>query len=441
MSVLKRYQNTLPRVFNPEQNRVILALLTAISLSDDDVEAAVAEAKKQLFVRTATGRNLDRIANSLGVERPPTLGLTDTEFQNLIPNLSLKPKNIRKAFYDTADVFWGESFSRANVTSNNFAPFNVNVGDVIKVQIDLRPVQEVKILAGEVTGGAATAEQLQVVLSKIQGVTVTIREDALTGNKSLNLRTNTPGPVGKIEIFASSMIGTGKLDFTVGNYDILDLDQRVAIYNINPNELLIEIPAIVPALRRTLKGSHHFHTDSTLEPAVAPANGIWQGSFMFNPNGSVNTFTITKQKSVLQQTISKGQVYTSIAVDDTSTFTSPSGELIFGFGTTMQEGPVKYRGIPNSTTILLDPSYTFKNNHSSGTILNVISKREPYVPVRNGKDLAIYLTSPSGAREIVQDILRTLAAAGIIIRFKVLAPKYKYIIDNPYISEDDAPSS
>lgn len=441
MSVLKRYQNTLPKVFNPEQNRVMLALLYAIALSDDDVEAAVAEAKKNLFVRTATGRNLDVLANSLGVERPATLGLTDAEFQELIPNLSLKPKNIRKAFYDTADVFWGQAFSRANVTSRNVAPFNVSLGDTIKVQIDRRPIQEVKVLAGEIAAnGLATAEEMQKILSRIQGVTVSIRVDALTGDKSMNIRTNTPGPTGKVEIFQSSMIGTSKLDFEVGNFDILDLDQRVAVYNINPNELLIEIPAIVPALRRTLKGSHHFHTDSTLEPARGTAQGIWAGSFLFNPNGSVNTFTITKQKAALQQTIQKGQVYTSIAVDDTSTFSSPSGELIFGFGTTDQEGPVKYRGIPNSTTILLDPSYTFKANHAPNTILNVISKKEPYVPVRNGKDLAIYLTSPSGAREVVQGILRTLASAGIIVRFKILAPKYKYIIDNPYITEDDAPS-
>jgi len=438
---IKRYQNTLPKVFNPEQNRVIYALLYAISKSDDDVELAVEEAKKQLFVRTATGRNLDRLANSLGVERPPTLGLTDTEFQNLIPNLSLKPKNIRKAFYDTADVFWGPAFSRANITTNNFAPYNVNVGDVIEVQIDLRTKQQVKVLTGEIAApGAATAEEMQKILSRIRGATVSIIEDALSGDKSINIRTNTPGPTGKVEIFSSSMISTLKLDFTPGDYDILDLDQRVAIYNTNPNELLIEIPAIVPALRRTLKGSHHFHSDSTIEPARGTVQGIWQGSFLFNPNGSVNTFTITKQKANLQQVISKGNVYTSIAVDSTTLFLNPSGELIFGFGTPEQEGPVKYRGIPNTSTILLDPSYTFKNNHPVNTVINVISKREPYVPVRSGKDLAIYLTSPSGAREIVQDILRTLAAAGIIINFKILAPRYKYVIDNPYITEDDAPT-
>lgn len=439
---LKRLQNTFPQIFSAESNRVILALLTAIAESDDDVRAAIEEAKNQLFVRTATGRGLDRVAASLGVARPPTLGLTDNEFQNLIPNLSLKPKNIRKAFYDTADVFWGERFSRANVSTNNFAPFNVSVGDIIKVRIDQRDPQEVKVLTGEIAvNGAATAEEIKFILSKINGTTIEISVDSLTGNEFINLRTNTPGPTGSIEIRDSSMISPSKLDFTLGVYDILKLDQRVAVYNLKPNELLIEIPSIVPALRRTLKGSHHFHADSTLEGPKPTLNGIWQGSFMFNPNGSVNTFTITGQKATLQQLISKGQVYTSALVDSTALILNPSGELIFGFGLETQEGPVRYRGIPNTSTILLDPSYTFKFNQPIGSPINVISAKTPYVPQRDGADLAIYLTSPSGAREIVQDILRTLAAAGIILNFKVLAPKYKYLIDNVYINSDDAPSS
>lgn len=437
---LKKFQNTIPKVFNPEQNRVMYALLYAIATSDDDVENSIEEAKKSLFVRTATGKELSNLARSLGVERPPTLGLTDTEFQNLIPNLSLKPKNIRKAFYDTADVFWGPLFSRANITSNNTAPFDVSTGDAITIKVDNQSPQTVKILSGQVTNGAATAEELQAVLSKINGITVSILEDALTANKSLNIRTNTPGSVGALEIFASSMIGTSKLDFTIGSYDILDLDQRVVIYNINPNELFIEIPSIVPSLRRTLRGSHHFHADATLEPPVAPSNGIWQGSFLFNPSGSNSAYTVTSQRASIQQSINKGQVYTSVAVNSTALFQNPSGEVIFDFGTSKEEGPIKYRGIPNSSTILLDPSYTFKNDHSISAVINVISKQEPYIPSKTGKDLAIYLTSPSGSREIVQTILESLAAAGIIVTFAILSPKYKYLIDNPYISSDDAPS-
>lgn len=437
---LKRYFNTIPRAFNPETNRVMYALLYAIALSDDDVELSVEEAKKQLFVRTATGRNLEKLANSLGVAKPQSLGLTDTEFQELIPNLTLKPKTIRKAFYDTADVFWGPLYSRANVTSNNAGTYNVSLGDQIFVSVNGGATQNIKVLNGDIAAnGFATAQEIQKILSRIKGATVIVLTESLTGNEFINIRTKTPGSTGSIEIFASTMIGAGKLDFDIGNYDILDLDQRVVVYNINPNELLIEIPAVIPALRRTLRGSHHFHADATIEPAIPPANGIWQGSFVFSPNGQTNSFTVSRQNCKLQQSIDKGNIYTSVAVDDNSLFTSMSGELIFDFGLNSEEGPVKFRGIPNSNTILIDPGYVFKFDHDVNANINVISKNQPYTPLKNGKDLAVYLTSPSSAREVVQMILESLAAAGVIIKFKVLAPTYKYIIDNPYLSDDNAP--
>jgi hypothetical protein len=431
---LNRFFNTLPTTFNPELNRVMYALIYAIALSDDDGEASIAEAKNQLFVRTATGQNLEQLGKSMGVAKPQSLGLTDTEFQELIPNLSLKPKTIRKAFYDTADIFWGPLYSRANVKTNNFAPFNVQIGDQISVSINNGFLQNIKVLTGDLAvNGTATAQEVVNILSRVVGATATVQTESLTGHDFVNIRTNTPGSTGSVEIYASSLVGTSKLDFTIGAYDILKLDQRVVVYNINPNELLVEIPAVIPALRRTLRGAHHFHANAALEPAVPPANGIWQGSFFFSPNGQTNTFTISQQHCQLQQALSKGQIYTSVAVDNNSSFLQPSGDLIFDFGTDSQEGPIRYRGIPNQDTLLIDPGYVFKFDHDVNASINVITSRQPYTPNKTGKDLAIYMTSPSGARTVVQTILASLAAAGIIVNFVVLAPTYKYLIDNPYI--------
>ena len=439
---LKKMIDTMPRVFQPQYNRVMSALIQAIAESDDEIQTQVANAKDQIFIRTASGQYLDRAANSLGVSRPPSLGLSDEQFQNLIPNLSLKPKQIKKSFYDTADVFWGPLFSRANVTSVNAAPFNVSTGEFIKIKIDNGPVQTIKVLAGDLAvDGAATAEEIQVILSRVKGATTIVQEDSVTGDQRINLRTDTPGSVGSIEILdTSTMIGGAKLDLPIGSFDILNLAQRVAVYNITPNELLIEIPAIVPALRRTLKGSHHFHSDGTLEPPQPTANGIWAGSFFFNPDGQGGTFTISSQVVTLNQTVNKGEVYTALSVTGTSAIENPSGVFLTNFGMGTQEGPIKYRGVPNANTLLIDPSYVWRSNHFAGEKINVLTAQEPYTPRRDGTDLAIYLTSPSGAREIIQEILDSLKAAGIVIHFLVLAPKYRYLIDNPYLSTDDAPS-
>jgi hypothetical protein len=433
---LKKMLDTIPRVYNPEFNPVINAFITAIAQEDDLISTQIDNGKDQIFIRTATGQYLNKAANSLGVSRPPALGLDDPNFQELVPNLSLKPKQIKKAFYDTADVFWGPLFSRANATTANFAPYDVLTGDVLSVIVDNGPVQNIKALTGDIAiNGAATAEEIVNVLSRVKGATASVVANSVSGTEQVNLRTNTPGSVGTVEFLTSSMVGPSKLDFMIHSYDILDLPQRVSVYNLTSHELVIEIPAIVPALRRTLKGSHHFHADGTLEPPEPTSNGIWQGSFFFDPTGSQGAFTLTSQKATLEQTLDRGSVYTSMTVDSSALVANPSGIFMLNFGFQNQEGPIRYRGVPNSNTILIDPSYVFKNTHLSGESFNVLANQIPYTPRRNGQDLAIYLTSPSSARTIVQGILDSLKAAGIIIHFIVLAPKYRYVLDNPYLPE------
>lgn len=436
---LKKFLRTIPKVFKPGSNPVINALLQGFAGADEEISTQIQNTKAQLFVRTAEGQNLDKLANSLGVSRPVSLGLTDGEYQNLIPNLSLKAKQIRKTFYDTAEVFWGPLFIYTNAQTANFGPFNVSIGDTFEISVDNGEPQKIKAITGDIAiNGAATAQEIVNILSRIRGVTATIQVDALTGDEAVNIRTNTPGAAGALEIIASSMVGVSKLNFTVKKYEVIQQPQRVVIYEIRPNEVLIEIPAIVPALRRTLKGSHHLHADSTLEGPVPPSNGIWQGSFLYDSSGTQQTFTVSRQKAISEEGLVKGNVYTKITVDDTVNITSQSGFLVFGWGLDSEEQPVRFRGVPNSKTILLDPSYVFQNDQPIGTPINVIVDQKPYKPRRDGTDLAIYLTSPSDAREVVQRILASLAAAGVIVNFVVLAPDYIYHIDNPYLSDDDA---
>lgn len=433
---LQKMIQTIPKIFAPGINPVITALLTALADSDDTISQQIQNAHDQNFVKTASGQYLDRLANSLGVQRPPTLGMSDDDYRQLVPNLSLKPKQIKKAFYDTADVFWGPLFSRANLTSLNVAPYNVSPGDVFQVSIDGQPAQSVKVHSGDIaTPGSATATEIVAVLNRITTLTASVLTDTLTSNQNVNIRTNTPGSVGSVQVLPCTMVSPSKLNFLETEVDILDLPQRVCVYNLLPNELIIEIPSIIPSLRRILRGSHHFHSDGTLAPPVPPSEGIWEGSFLFSPTGANGNYTLTSQKCVLQTAITKGDVLTSITVDSTALIQNPSGFFTLNFGLGTQELPIRYRGVPNSRTILIDPSYVFANSHSPGEEINVLSQLIPHLPRTDGTDLPVYVTSPSSARQVVQGILDTLQAAGIVITFVVLAPKYRYILDNPYLPE------
>lgn len=432
--VIQRYFRAIPKIMNAQVNPVLNALLQGFAVMDNDITQQLQNTKAQLFVRTAEGTYLDKLANSLGVSRPIGLGLSDQQFQELIPNLSLKAKQIRKTFYETANVFWGPTFIYANTQTLNYAPFNVSPGDAMQVIIDDGATQTIKALTGDIAvPGAATAEEIVAMLSRLDHVTATVTTDSLTGHEFVTILTQTPGPRGSVNILQSSMIGSTKLDFVVGKYQLIEQSQRVAIYEIRPNEILIEIPAIVPALRRTLLGSAHLHVDGTLSPPEPPGEGIWEGSFLFDPLGTESSTTITGQNCKTQQALVKGSVYTAVTVDSTSNIIAQSGYLMFGLGTPNQEQPIRFRGVPNSKTILIDPSYVFKNTQPVGTSINVLSSLKPYAPRTDGQDLAVYLTSPSDARAVTQTILASLAAAGVVVTFVVLLPSYKYLIENPYL--------
>ena len=177
---------------------------------------------------------------------------------------------------------------------------------------------------------------------------------------------------------------------------------------------------------------------------------IWVGSFMYDPNGLESSFTITGQSAqIIGDTttggsgLTAGEVHPRITVDSgNNTLPETSGLAVVGFGSESQEQAlVIYRGRANQSVIEVDPSFVFTNTHAAGTFINIVSAASPFVPDRQGDAYPVYLTSSTNAREIILEILRTLSAAGVFINFVILAPEYKYLIDNPYLTTDDPPTS
>lgn len=440
MSKFNKYKKTIPSIFKIDSNPVWKALITAIANQDDEIITQLENTKAQLFVKTASGKYLDQLASDFGVKRPPVLGLLDDDFRELIPNQSTKAKQIRKIFYDNMRIFWGDLFQKANITSTNLEPFVVSTGETLVIKNEDGIEQTIKIAAGDlkVSGAAEASELIAIFNERLNGITAEAVQDPVTSNNYINLRTDTPGTRGSIEIVSTStMIDPAKLDFTTDReYRISDLSQRTVIYQVRPGELTIELPAVVPVLRRSLKGSHHLHNDGTLESPVPPANGVWIGSFLYDPDNSA--YSISKTRFKLQDLVEKGKVYstlTSEVVENVADFPNEPGWLIFDFGLSGEEQPVPYLGIANDRTILLDPSYKFQNDHSASSYVNYLNSLTGTVPRTTGDDYAIYLTSPSDARSTVQELLSNLVAAGVIVNFEIILPSYKYLADsdNPYL--------
>jgi hypothetical protein len=76
--------------------------------------------------------------------------------------------------------------------------------------------------------------------------------DPILGSK-FNLRTNTPGLQGSIQILGGDSNTPMRFNFPLDE----QIETRAKVIEVNPNEIIIQIPSSVPVLRRGLKGSSH----------------------------------------------------------------------------------------------------------------------------------------------------------------------------------------
>lgn len=109
-----------------------------------------------------------------------------------------------------------------------------------------------------------------------------------------------------------------------------------------------------------------------------------------------------------------------------SDISEEGGYIIFDYGRENQEGPVRYLYKPTSTTIAIDPSYTFKYNHSSGAPIVAINRKGPHRISGKASEYPAYITDPSEARFILQDLIRSVKSAGIFVNFLVRYPEQLY---------------
>lgn len=328
-----RMAKSLPSLYKAEVNVMIRGLLKSWGVSDDEIAIQLDNTKEQIFVKTAQGQFLDKLGNNVGVNRAPELGIDDSDFQELVPVLSFYPKQVRATIIALLDVFWGEGFSRPNLSSGNVAPFDfgpetalsgtltftkgintvkgigtsflaqVQPGDYIKpaaasgliyqkvsavldnetielslpwaqnttvgvsaqkapvrsltYKVDSRDEKSIRFIpnAFEDITAVTTAELIAFINSNMEHsplITASEFLDPVIGSK-LNLRTNTPGLQGSIQITGGDANDPLRLNFDGDVHS----DTRCKVLEVNPNEIVVQIPSSVPVLRRTLKGSAH----------------------------------------------------------------------------------------------------------------------------------------------------------------------------------------
>lgn len=116
--------------------------------------------------------------------------------------------------------------------------------------------------------------------------------DPILGSKA-NLRTNTPGITGSIQILGGDANDPARLNFPL----TLNTEIRAGIFELNPNEIVIQIPSSIPILRRSLRGSVHPKDNKTRLPSndeIFDFSGLGASSTLdVDVDGSPYTVTFT----------------------------------------------------------------------------------------------------------------------------------------------------
>jgi hypothetical protein len=170
-------------------------------------------------------------------------------------------------------------------------PTSVNVASVISTVLELeyeidngRDRRKIRLKPNLFANlSAATAQEIANAINNDpehnKNITASTFIDPLTGNK-LNIRTNTPGLQGSIQILGGSANSISRLNFLI----LKQTETRCSVYEVNTNEIIVRIPSSVPVLRRKLQGSAHPKETKT---------SIYSNSQVFNFTGPSSSLTLT----------------------------------------------------------------------------------------------------------------------------------------------------
>ena len=172
------------------------------------------------------------------------------------------------------------------------------------------------------------------------------------------------------------------------------------------------MPATTRVVRRDRIGSAHIYD-------AGPSNVDDEGPYIFDLSKG---YLIGGEECDTTQEVNSSTSMI-IQVNNASDIPDTPGNLIFGFGTSLEEGPVPYIARPSSNTIIVDPSYRFQNTHLAGTNISLVAQAYAFEPSKDGTDYPFYATDIVSGRIYAEDIINLVAATGINVIITILYPE------------------
>jgi hypothetical protein len=142
-------------------------------------------------------------------------------------------------------------------------------------------------------------------------------------------------------------------------------------------------------------------------------------------------FTLAADTTFISDPIIAGKTYKLLQVE-TNNMPEGPGYVVIDYGLNNQEGPIKYLYKAAENILAMDPSYTFQQHHADGAQLVGVSKLGPHYPTGFGNEYPPYATNPPDARHLLQNLILSVASAGIFVDFIIRYPNQLYGTLNVY---------
>lgn len=169
--------------------------------------------------------------------------------------------------------------------------------------------------------------------------------------------------------------------------------------------------------------------------AIIDDNSRITGTFIWDLSAP---YVLSSNTAAITDDIRAGRIVRLLNIGANTIQDSPTGGfLIFDYGLSTQEGPVRFLYKPTDNTLAIDPSYVFQKNHTPSSPIVQIGKKGPHQMSSRASEYPPYITNPSEARFILEDLIRSVKSAGIFVNFLVRYPEQLYATLDVYQSGID----
>lgn len=157
----------------------------------------------------------------------------------------------------------------------------------------------------------------------------------------------------------------------------------------------------------------------TLQSLNAPVNTSFPGPYVFDP---VSGIPISNIATTTTNDLDRNTSTKYLGVVSTSGWNMDGGYLAIGFGTSVFDRPIKYSGILNTTTLILDQSYIFPMTVVAGTSVTMLFQKGPWVPDNITEVGAFWATDDSSGVKACISAIDQSVASGVSVDYEIKYP-------------------